>query len=263
MTSESTDGETKKYFDDYLKPKFQCIQIQFFQQPEIPCFDLKGDVIQHNSKDMTAPNGNGGFYEAIRDLLPDLRERGVKYFHVYCVDNILCHVGDPAFIGKCLLNKADCAAKVVEKVDPNEKIGIIGVENKVKVCLYYILLQILFLCLQPELLDVIPSDVLETYNALEEDSQLRNKSVCVIEYSEISKEQAQKRDPSNPDKLYFRAGNIAMHFFHIDFLSYVCHIKLPYHIARKQIKHVIDGQLTVTPGTKLERFIFDVFPYSR
>uniref|UniRef100_A0A914YXA1 UDP-N-acetylglucosamine diphosphorylase n=1 Tax=Panagrolaimus superbus TaxID=310955 RepID=A0A914YXA1_9BILA len=249
VTSESTDAMTKTFMKKLAKDfSFEEGKIKFIKQEDIPCYDMTGQPIHDGDKIMTAPNGNGGFFEAIQNLLPELRSKGIKYFHVYCVDNILCRIGDPAFIGQCIIDKADCAAKVVEKSDPHEKIGIIGVESRQK----------------PELLDVIPDDVVKRYNALEQDLKLKNKSVCVIEYSEISKEQAEERDSMNPEKLHFRAGNIAIHFFHIDFLSYVSHIKLPYHKAEKDIKHKsADGKNVKTRGIKDERFIFDVFPYSR
>jgi UDP-N-acetylglucosamine/UDP-N-acetylgalactosamine diphosphorylase len=249
LTSESTDAMTKEFMKKLEKDfSFEEGKIKFVKQSDIQCTDENGQPIKDGDKVLTAPNGNGGFFEAIQPLLPELRSMGIKYFHVYCVDNILCRIGDPAFIGQCIVKKADCAAKVIEKNDPHEKIGIIGVEAKK----------------QPELLDAIPEDVVERYNALEQDSKLKNKSVCVIEYSEISKEQAEERDPENPEKLHFRAGSIAIHFFHIDFLSYVSHIKLPYHIAKKNIKHKsADGKKLITFGHKFERFIFDVFPYSR
>lgn len=57
-------------------------------------------------------DGNGGIYEVIGDLLPKLEQQGVMYFHVYCVDNILCRVGDPAFLGYSIKVNADCTAKV-------------------------------------------------------------------------------------------------------------------------------------------------------
>ena len=37
---------------------------------------------------------------------------GIEYFHVYCVDNILCRVPDLHMIGFAVDNKADCVLKV-------------------------------------------------------------------------------------------------------------------------------------------------------
>lgn len=53
-----------------------------------------------------------GMYAAIRPIIPKLKARNVKYFHIYCVDNILCRVADPHLIGCAIDMDADCAATV-------------------------------------------------------------------------------------------------------------------------------------------------------
>lgn len=42
-----------------------------------------------------------------------MEERGIEYFHVYCVDNILCKVGDPIFVGGAIDFNADLSCKVI------------------------------------------------------------------------------------------------------------------------------------------------------
>lgn len=94
-----------------------------------------------------------------------------------------------------------------------------------------------------------------------------------MEYSEITKELAEKRDPGQPEKLYLRAGSIANHFFTLEFLREVCQWAnsldaMPYHVAHKRIPHLdlTTGQIvhpTEPNGIKLERFIFDSFCQSR
>lgn len=95
----------------------------------------------------------------------------------------------------------------------------------------------------------------------------RGSKFSVVEYSEISKEQAERRD-SNGD-LAFRAGNIVNHFYTTAFLNRVQAFEeeLTFHIARKKIAHVdLESGNLVKPtkpnGMKLEMFVFDVFPFT-
>jgi UDP-N-acetylglucosamine/UDP-N-acetylgalactosamine diphosphorylase len=95
----------------------------------------------------------------------------------------------------------------------------------------------------------------------------RGSKFSVVEYSEISQEQAERRDPESGE-LAFRAGNIANHFYTADFLNKVeaFEDELAFHIARKKIPHVNDAGDFIKPskpnGMKLELFVFDVFPFT-
>jgi UDP-N-acetylglucosamine/UDP-N-acetylgalactosamine diphosphorylase len=96
----------------------------------------------------------------------------------------------------------------------------------------------------------------------------RGSKFSVVEYSEISKEQAERRDPETGD-LSFRAGNIANHFYTTEFLNQVESFEeeLAFHIARKKIPYVdLETGEQVKPGKpngmKLEMFVFDVFPFT-
>lgn len=86
----------------------------------------------------------------------------------------------------------------------------------------------------------------------------------VVEYSEISKELAEKRHENG--KLAYGCGNICNHFFTTEFLSRVINEKLPHHVAKKKIPFIdSEGNLikpTEPNGIKLEKFIFDVLYYS-
>jgi UDP-N-acetylglucosamine/UDP-N-acetylgalactosamine diphosphorylase len=96
----------------------------------------------------------------------------------------------------------------------------------------------------------------------------RGNKFSVVEYSEISKEQAERRD-AETGELAFRAGNIANHFYTTAFLNRVSDFEdeLAFHIARKKIPHtdLATGE-SVKPskpnGMKLELFVFDVFPFT-
>lgn len=140
MTSESTMLPTKKYFaeNDFFGLREQ--DIVMFEQGSLPCFDFEGKILLDQKYQISkAPDGNGGLYRAIRDtgVLNDMQRRGVMYLHAHSVDNILIKVADPIFIGYCVRQNAECAAKVVEKSHPNEPVGVVCmVDGKYQVVEY-------------------------------------------------------------------------------------------------------------------------------
>jgi UDP-N-acetylglucosamine/UDP-N-acetylgalactosamine diphosphorylase len=93
--------------------------------------------------------------------------------------------------------------------------------------------------------------------------------IRVLEYSEISQELREKRDPDNLQKLLLRAGSIANHVFTRNFLKIACQYSaMPFHIAHKRIPYLdpASGKIVhpdLPNGIKLERFIFDVFCLAR
>lgn len=77
------------------------------------------------------PDGNGGIYPALAKsgCLARMRTSGVKYLHVFSVDNALCRVADPRFVGYCIARSADCGNKCVWKVSPDEKVGVMALKE--------------------------------------------------------------------------------------------------------------------------------------
>ncbi|KAJ2683945.1 UDP-N-acetylglucosamine pyrophosphorylase, partial [Coemansia spiralis] len=97
---------------------------------------------------------------------------------------------------------------------------------------------------------------------------LRNGRFGVVEYSEIDAATAQTTRPGTAE-LAFNAGNICNHYYTLDFLQNrvpAIEAQLEHHVAKKKIKCVDleSGQIlapTKPNGIKLERFVFDVFPF--
>lgn len=127
MTSEGTSNPTIEFFESHNFFGLDPENVVVFQQGTLPCFSFKGKMLLASKYELQrAPDGNGGLYRALRreGILEDMRERGVTFVQLYCVDNILVRVGDPIFAGYCLSKGADCANKVVPKGFPTEAVGI-------------------------------------------------------------------------------------------------------------------------------------------
>ncbi|XP_044162321.1 UDP-N-acetylhexosamine pyrophosphorylase-like protein 1 [Bufo gargarizans] len=90
----------------------------------------------------------------------------------------------------------------------------------------------------------------------------------VVEYSEISPQTAEKRNPDG--SLTYNAGSICNHFFTLDFLKNMAGTleqRLGYHVAIKKVPYVDEEGNLVKPtrpnGIKMEKFVFDVFQFAR
>lgn len=87
----------------------------------------------------------------------------------------------------------------------------------------------------------------------------------MVEYSEMSKEQCERKDKSG--KLYFLYGSPAIHVFDRAFLEREAAKAMPLHLAFKKIPSIDEKGKLVKPsepnGYKFEKFIFDILPNAK
>lgn len=96
-----------------------------------------------------SPNGNGGFYKCLTttlytlvynnnmyklksnsyNVLDFLINNNIQYVHLYGVDNILVRVADPIGFGLLIKEKLDILNKTIDKINPNENVGIYALYN--------------------------------------------------------------------------------------------------------------------------------------
>lgn len=132
MTSELNDSATREFFkaNDYFG--YPAEKIHFFVQDMAASCDIHGKILlAEEGKIATSPNGNGGWYASlIKNGDGDiLRREGIEWLNVYAVDNVLQRICDPVFIGATIKSGCGCGAKVVKKVSPEEKVGVLCMED--------------------------------------------------------------------------------------------------------------------------------------
>lgn len=141
MTSEKNHEETVCFFEEHNYFGYSGEYIHFFWQEMAPAVDYDGKVyLEKKGKISTSPNGNGGWFVSLArsGLLDKIHEIGIEWLNVFAVDNVLQRIADPSFVGACI--DADCyvGAKVVRKAAPDEKVGVICLEDgKPSVIEYY------------------------------------------------------------------------------------------------------------------------------
>jgi UDP-N-acetylglucosamine/UDP-N-acetylgalactosamine diphosphorylase len=133
MTSRSNHETTARFFAEH--GNFGLDHVRFFPQGEMPALDRHAGRILMADKGRLAltPDGHGGALTALAAPAPDggpscldeMRDRGIRTLFYFQVDNPLVRVADPAFLGMHRQASAEISFKVVEKLTPEERVGVV------------------------------------------------------------------------------------------------------------------------------------------
>jgi len=129
LTSDATDAETREAFASHDWFGLPREDVHIFQQDMVPAFDLEGRLILETpDRVFENPNGHGGALTALESsgALDDMDRRGIDTIFYYQVDNPLVQIVDPAYVGFHIQSGAEMSCKVVRKIDPMEKVGVVA-----------------------------------------------------------------------------------------------------------------------------------------
>ena len=106
--------------------------VYFFRQEMAVACDYNGKVfMEEKGRIATSPNGNAGWFTSMLKAGYDkiLKDEGITWLNIFAVDNVLQRMADPVFIGACEQAQVECGAKVVKKASPDEKVGVMCLED--------------------------------------------------------------------------------------------------------------------------------------
>ncbi|MDE5558165.1 MAG: UDPGP type 1 family protein [Ruminococcus sp.] len=154
MTSEKNHNDTVNFFEEKNFFGYDRNYVKFFIQDMAPSVDLNGKIYMESKSDISiSPNGNGGWFSSIvrAGFLEDIKKRGIEWINVFAVDNVLQQIADPYFIGAVIDSGSQSGSKVVSKVSPNERVGVLCMEDgKPSIVEYYEM--------TPEMIELLTDD---------------------------------------------------------------------------------------------------------
>lgn len=132
MTSDKNHDATTGFFEAQNYFGYDSTYIHFFKQEMAPAADYDGHAyMEEKWKIATSPNGNGGWFSSMirGGMLSIVKEAGIEWLNVFAVDNVLQRIADPVFVGACINQGCSCGSKVIKKAAPDEKVGVMCLEN--------------------------------------------------------------------------------------------------------------------------------------
>lgn len=132
MTSEKNHDKTVAFLKEKNFFGYREDKVVFFKQDMAPACDYNGKLyMEAKDRISTSPNGNAGWYSSMvrAGLDKILTDEGIEWIDVFAVDNVLQRICDPCFVGATVLADVSVGAKVVRKAAPDEKVGVICLED--------------------------------------------------------------------------------------------------------------------------------------
>lgn len=141
MTSDKNHGATVDFLKEHDYFGYKEEYIHFFRQEMAAATDYDGKIyLEEKGRLSTSPNGNGGWFMSMKNngLLDLVHSQGIEWLNVFAVDNVLQRIADPCFIGATIKKGCVVGAKVVRKNAPDEKVGVMCLEDgKPSIVEYY------------------------------------------------------------------------------------------------------------------------------
>jgi UDP-N-acetylglucosamine/UDP-N-acetylgalactosamine diphosphorylase len=145
MTSPENHSATARFFEKH--GRFGLDHLRLFVQGRMPAVDRRtGHVLLEDAGRLAlSPDGHGGTLSALAapgpnaepSCLDEMMELGVQTLFYFQVDNPLVRIADPVFLGLHRRSEAEVSFKIVEKVKPDERVGVVvEVEGRPQVIEY-------------------------------------------------------------------------------------------------------------------------------
>lgn len=132
MTSEKNNDDTINFLEEKNYFGYNRDYVSFFVQDMAPSCDYNGKLyMEDKDKVSMSPNGNGGWFSSFVNsgCIDKAKKLGVEWLNVFAVDNVCQRIADPCFIGAVIKAGVPVGAKVVAKNAPDEKVGVLCLED--------------------------------------------------------------------------------------------------------------------------------------
>lgn len=132
MTSDKNNDATIAFLKEHDFFGYNTEYVHFFKQEMAAATDYQGKIyLEEKGKLSTSPNGNGGWFISMKNtgILDIVKKAGIEWLNVFAVDNVLQRIADPCFVGATIAKECVVGAKVVRKNAPDEKVGVMCLED--------------------------------------------------------------------------------------------------------------------------------------